>query len=147
MATYAEQIAAFTAERGVKADRQKAIMDGAAEKGETLDAELQEEFDTLQDEVKAIDEHLARLKIVETTAGEKAVPVNGKTSEEGGAAREGKIVVKSQPKLEPGIEFARLVKALGMAQGDMSRAARIANDRYGEDSNAAGTLLSSTLGS
>jgi hypothetical protein len=61
MATYAEQIAAFTADRGVKADRQKAIMDGAAEKGETLDADQQEEFDTLQGEVEAIDKHLARL--------------------------------------------------------------------------------------
>lgn len=140
MATYAEQIASFTAERGVKADRQKAIMDGAAENGETLDAEQQEEFDTLQGEVEAIDKHLSRLKIVESTAGEKAIEVQGGSSKEADANRGGHITVKAQQKLEPGIEFARLVKALGMAQGDMSRAVRIANDRYGEDSNAAGTL-------
>lgn len=140
MATYAEQIAAFTADRGVKADRQKAIMDEAATAGETLDAEKQEEFDTLQGEVEAIDKHLGRLKIVETEAGARAVPANGKSSDDAGASREGRIVVKTQPKLAPGMEFARLVKALGMAKGDMGRAARIATDRYGEDSNAAGVL-------
>jgi HK97 family phage major capsid protein len=138
--SYADQIAAFTADRGVKADRQKAIMDEAAGKGETLDAEQQEEFDTLQGEVEAIDKHLARLKIVEVDAGSKAVAVVGSTSDEGSASREGKVVVKTQPKLEPGIEFARLVKSLGMAKGDMGRAVRIASARYGDDSNAVGTL-------
>jgi hypothetical protein len=45
---YAEQIAAFEAQRTTKATEQKGIMDAAAEKGETLDAEGQEKFDTLQ---------------------------------------------------------------------------------------------------
>jgi HK97 family phage major capsid protein len=140
MATYAEQIASFTAERGVKADRQKAIMDGAAEAGETLDAEQQEEFDTLQGEVEAIDKHLARLKIVETTAGKSAVPVDGTTSKAASISRGGEIVVKAPEKLEPGIAFARLVKSLGLAKGDVARAERIAATRYGEDSDAAGTF-------
>jgi HK97 family phage major capsid protein len=115
-------------------------MDAAADKGETLDAEQQEEFDTLQEEVEAIDKHIGRLKIVEKTTGEKAAPVNGKTAEEGSASREGKIVVKAQDKLEPGIAFARLVKSLGAAKGDMGRAKHIAANRYGEDSDAYGTL-------
>jgi HK97 family phage major capsid protein len=140
MATYAEQIAAFTADRGVKAERQKAIMDAASEKGETLDADQQDEFDTLQGEVEAIDKHLGRLKIVETDAGKKAVPVAGATSTEASTTRGGVIVVKATEKLEPGIAFARLVKSLGMANGDMSRAVRIATDRYGEDSGAVGAL-------
>lgn len=140
MATYAEQIAAFTADRGVKADKQKSIMDAAAEKGETLDAEQQEEFDTLSDEIGAIDKHLARLRIVEDSAAKSANPVSGKTADEGNASREGKIVLKTQPKLAPGIEFARLVKSLGAAHGDMALAERIAKNRYGEDSNAAGSF-------
>jgi HK97 family phage major capsid protein len=140
--TYAEQIASFTAERGVKADKQKSIMDAAAEKGETLDAEQQEEFDTLSDEIDAIDKHLDRLGRVEKSAGKTAAPVNGKTSEEATASREGKIVVKAPEKLEPGIPFARLVKSLGAAKGDMGRAIAIAKSRYGEDSDAVGTLKS-----
>jgi HK97 family phage major capsid protein len=50
------------------------------------------------------------------------------------------IVVKAPEKLEPGIAFARLVKSLGAAEGDMGRAARIAEARYGPDSDAVGTL-------
>jgi HK97 family phage major capsid protein len=143
MATYAEQITAFTADRGVKADRQKSIMDEASEKGETLDAEQQEEFDTLQGEVEAIDKHLARLKIVENTVGSKAVPVAGGSSVEASTTRGGQpIIVKAKEQLEPGIAFARLVKSVGAAKGDIGRAVRIASARYGEDSDTFGALKS-----
>lgn len=138
--SYAEQISAFENSRAAKAGEQKTIMDEAAAAGETLDAEKQEAFDTLQGEIEAIDKHLGRLKIVEDTAAKAAKPVQGGSSDEGNGNRGGQVIVKNQPKLEPGMEFARLVKTLGMAKGDMSRAARIAVDRYGEDSNAAGVL-------
>lgn len=140
MATYAEMIAQTNADRAAKAARQKTIMDGATERNETLDATEQEEFDTLQGEIESLDEHVKRLTLVERSAGEKAAPVNGKTPEEGNASREGKIVVKSRPKLAPGIEFARLAKCFGMAKGSMGEAAHIAASRYGEDSNAYGVL-------
>jgi HK97 family phage major capsid protein len=71
-----------------------------------------------------------------------ANPVNGKSSEEGSASREGKIIVKAPEKLAPGIAFARLIKSLGAAKGDMGRAVKIAEARYGEDSDAVGTLKS-----
>jgi HK97 family phage major capsid protein len=137
---YAEQITAFTEQRAAKAAAQKSVMDAAAEKGETLDAEQQEEFDNLQGEIEAIDGHLKRLNLVEKSAAESAKPVNGKTADEGNASREGRIIVKHQEKLEPGMEFIRLLKSYGAAKGDMARAYRIASSRYGEDSNAAGAL-------
>jgi HK97 family phage major capsid protein len=78
---------------------------------------------------------------MERASAVEAKPVNGvKTAEQGSAARGGQIIVKQQPKLDPGIEFARLVKSMGAAKGDMSRAYRIAVNRYGADSNAAGAL-------
>jgi uncharacterized protein YlxW (UPF0749 family) len=62
MATYAEQIAAFTADRGAKADRQKAIMDEAlAKRARPSTRNSRKKFDTLQGEVEAIDKHLKRL--------------------------------------------------------------------------------------
>jgi HK97 family phage major capsid protein len=138
---YAEQIAAFTEQRAAKAAQQKSIMDAAAEKGETLDEAQQEEFDNLQTEIEAIDGHLKRLQQVEKSVGTAlAAPVNGKSSEEGGASREGKIVVKAPEKLEKGIAFARIVKSLGAAKGDTGRAIRIAEQRYGADSDAVGVL-------
>lgn len=140
---YAEQIAAFEAQRTTKATEQKGIMDAAAEKGETLDAEGQEKFDELQVEIEAIDGHLKRLRLVEGTVGKSlTTPVNGKTSDDATASREGKIIVKAPEKLEPGIAFARLVKSIGAAKGDMGRAIVIAKSRYGEDSDAFGTLKS-----
>lgn len=143
MATYAEQISAFEADRAAKAAAQKAIMDIAADNGETLDAEGQEKFDELQTEIEAIDKHLGRLRIVEKTNGGEAKPVVGDTPANGSATRGGeKIVVKSQPKLEPGIGLARLVKCYGMAKGDMNQASRIAGIRYGEQSEAFGLLRS-----
>lgn len=140
MATYAEQIAAFTEQRAAKAAAQKTVMDAAAEKGETLDAAQQEEFDNLQGEIEAIDGHLKRLGLVEKMAGSSAKPVDGKTAEEGKDSRDPKITVKAQPKLEPGIAFARLAKCFGMAKGNVYDATRLAGIRYGEDSNAFGTL-------
>jgi hypothetical protein len=138
---YETQIAAFSEQRAAKAAAQKTIMDDAAAKGETLDAQQQEEFDTLQGEVEAIDAHLKRLDLMEKAAGLSAKPVAGATAEEGTAARGGvDIRVKAQPKLEPGIGLARLVKCFGMAKGNLDQASRIAQNRYGEQSDAFGTL-------
>lgn len=142
MATYAEQIASFTAERGVKADKQKSIMDAAAEKGETLDAEQQEEFDTLSDEIDAIDKHLDRLSRVEKSAGKTAAPVNGKSSEEGSASREGRIVVKAPEQLKPGIAFARYAKVKALSRMDNEPAIQIAERMYGPDSIVVGAIKS-----
>ena len=61
----AEQISAFTATREAKNADMDAIMDTAAEKGETLDADQKEKYDTLESEVKEIDDHIVRLKAAE----------------------------------------------------------------------------------
>ena len=139
---YGEQIAAFESQRTAKAAEQKSIMDASAEKGETLDAEGQEKFDTLTSEIEAIDGHLKRLRFVEKSVGTSlTTPVAGQSSEEANTTRGGeRIVVKAPEKLAPGIAFARLVKSMGQAKGDMGRAIRIATNRYGEDSDAVGVL-------
>ncbi len=141
MSTYAQQIAAFTADRAVKADRQKSIMDEASDKGETLDAEQQDEFDTLQTEIDAVDKHLTRLRIVEKTAATSAIPAVGDNSDNGAASRGGdRIIVKTQPKLAPGQAFTRLLMAYGAAKGNVELATRIAANRYGPDSIVVGEL-------
>lgn len=140
--SYAEHISAFENSRAAKAAEQQSIMDEALAKGETLDAEGQEKFDTLQGEIEAIDGNLKRLRLVEGTAGAKSVPVAGANAKEGSESRGGNIVVKSEPKLEPGIGLARLVKCFGMAKGNLDHASRLAMSRYGEQSNAFGTLKS-----
>lgn len=138
---YAEQIGAFETKRASLVAANEAIMGKAAEAGATLDASEKEEFDGNDADIKEIDDHLKRLRTMEKSAITKAVPVAGGNADEASRVRGGhRIEVKRQEKLEPGMEFARLVKSLGQAKGDMGRAVRIAAARYGEDSNAFGTL-------
>jgi HK97 family phage major capsid protein len=140
MAKYAEQITALEAKRASIVARLEEIQDKAAEEGRTKDAEEKEEVTDLKADLKALDDELTDLRDLEKITAEKAVPAAGGNSKEASASRGGNVVVKSQPKLQPGIEFARLVKSLGMAEGNMVQAQVIAANRYGEDSNAAGTL-------
>jgi HK97 family phage major capsid protein/HK97 family phage prohead protease len=73
----AEQISAFSATREAKSADMDVIMDTAAEKGETLDADGKEKYDTLLSEVKEIDDHIVRLKAAEERSKAAAVPVVG----------------------------------------------------------------------
>jgi len=147
MSKYAERIGAYEAKRASLSAAMTAIMDAADEKGETLDAAQQEEFDELEAQVKAVDAQLERYRKLEALdndigdGGKKGLaPIAGKSAEEGAASRSGTLKVKKQEKLEPGIEFARLVKCFGMARGDVERASKLAVRHYGENSNAFGTL-------
>jgi len=141
MSKFSEQITAYEAKRASTVSAMEAIMSKAAGEGTTLDAAQSEEYDGHVADIEAIDKHLDRLRSAEKATAAVAKPVEGVTdAEKAAAARGGIIQVKAQPKLAPGIEFARLVKSLGAAKGDMGRAERIAVSRYGADSNAAGAL-------
>lgn len=138
---YAEQIGAFEARRKTLIDANEAIMAAAADEGATLDTEQAATFDENEADVAEIDKHLDRLRKMEKAALAKAVAVNGDNAKNASDNRGGhRIEVKRQEKLEPGIAFARLVKSLGAAKGDMGRAVAIAKSRYGDDSDAVGTL-------
>jgi HK97 family phage major capsid protein/HK97 family phage prohead protease len=117
MQTTQEKVKAFEAKRQAKAAAMAKIMDEAGD--ETLPSEKSEEYDTLKQEVKALDEHLERLNDLASTEVVKAVPVNGGTPNDASAARgmpAPSIRVRAaNPTLEPGIAFGRYVrcKALG----------------------------------
>lgn len=133
--TLAEQISAFEATRQAKAARMEEIMNAAAEKGETLDAEQTEEYDGLDAEVKAIDAHLKRLRDMEKLKAVSAKPVSAvATAEQGSAVRGGEVVVKAPPKLEPGISYARLVKVKMAARLTGDSPLVMAQRMYGADS-------------
>jgi predicted phage gp36 major capsid-like protein len=145
MTKYAEKIAAYEAKRAALQGSMGAIMDSADSKGETLDAAQQEEFDDFGEQIKAVDAQLERYRTLEgleiSLDEKKLTPIIGVEREADGSDRRGSIVsVKSQPKLAPGIEFARLVKCFGMAKGNMGEAVHFAKTRYGEESNAYGLL-------
>lgn len=114
--TIAEQITAYQGTRETKSARMVAIMDDAAEKGETLDAEQQQEYDGLKDEVKSIDEHLVRLADMEKINLSKAVPAAGHTPAAAAQARAGVAVVQVKEVLPKGIAFVRFCGAQYLAK-------------------------------
>lgn len=133
--TIAEQIAAFEATRQAKAAEMDTLMDVCAEKGETLDAAGKETYDTLKDEVKEIDEHLVRLKDMQTRNVAKAAPVAGDTAEAAAASRRGTSPIVSVRNAAPkGIGFVRLLAARFMAKEDGVSPADIAHSKgWGDD--------------
>lgn len=128
--TIAEQISAFQATRMTKSARMDSIMDDAGEKGETLNAEQKEEYDTLGSELKEIDEHLVRLRVREKTALVTATEVKGANDDEASQSRDRRqaIQVRSQ-QLPKGWGFVRLLAARYMAKEDGCSPADIAISR------------------
>lgn len=129
----ADQISAFTATREAKSADMDAIMDTAAEKGETLDADAKEKYDTLVSEVKEIDDHIVRLKAAESRSIVAAKPVIG-TSERAAGDSRGTVVVQTRRNTIKGLGFVQLLAARFMAKEDGVSPAEIALSRgWGDD--------------
>ena len=132
----AEQIAALEATRAAKSARMGEVMQKSIDEGRSSELDEQEEFDTLQDEVKALDSDLTRLRALETINKASAKVVEAKTVDDGAAARGGNgnaashVRMNDLSKLEPGIEFARMAKCLAIAKGDAWGALNVAKSMY-----------------
>jgi len=126
-----EQITAFNTKRTAAIDRGDAIMSKAAADGRTLDEHESEEYDGLQSEVKAIDEHLVRLKAHEAVMVSKATPVAVSTGVGQGAvtiAGSGPISVRRNA--PAGTAFTRFVALLAVSKGNLMQAEVLANNLY-----------------
>jgi HK97 family phage major capsid protein len=128
--TIAEQIAAFEAKRAASQARMGEIMDLAAADGATLDAAQQEEFDTLELDIKAIDEHLRRLKAVEAQIVKSATPVNGDNAQRSSVTRAvgagPNPIITIRGNMPKGTAFTRYAIALARSQGNLMQAVEIA---------------------
>lgn len=132
MKTIAEQITALEASRAAKSARMAEVMQKSIDEGRSTDEAEQEEFDTLEQEVSALDGDLKRLRALEKAQAANATPVIAnqiKTAGQGTSLRSG--VVLKQPTLEPGIRFARYAKCLGIAHKTNQNAADVASALYG----------------
>jgi hypothetical protein len=142
----AEQIRAFEEKRAALVAANEELISKAAEEGATLDAEQAEQFDENEADIAEIDKHLDRLRKMEKAAKAKAVPAEGGNADDASQARAGhRIEVKKQPKLAPGIEFARLAKVRAVARLDNERPIDVAKQMYGEDSNVFGLVKAAVV--
>lgn len=147
MAKYAEQITAFESRRAAQTAALQEIVDGAAEKGETLDADQKAKVADLKAEIKEIDDHLSLLRDMEKMLELK--PVERTETAKSGTEQRGndnaRVTVKQQPKLAKGIEFARYAKVKAISRLDSEPALSVAERMYGPDSNVAGMVKAAVL--
>lgn len=138
---YAEAITGAEQKRAAHVGRLEAIAEKVAGEGRTLDEAEKEERDNLSAEVKEIDDHLKFLREMEGFTAAKAKPVEGKTAEEGSVTRSGSTIeVKRQPKLDPGIPFARYAKVKAIARLDNEPVLQVAERMYGSDSQVVAAI-------
>src|SRR5262245_9445152 len=118
--TIAEQISAFETQRVGKAARMDEIQTAAIAESRSKNEAERDEFDTLSRDIDQIDEELKDLRRMEAIKAAAATPVRAVAAAAEGAEQRGipvhsSIVVKTPPKLEPGVEFARIVKVAALA--------------------------------
>jgi len=134
MKTIAEQIAALEASRQAKAARMAEVMQKSMDEGRSTDEAEQEEFDTLEQEVEALDGDLKRLRALEKAQGATAKPVVAssiKSASAGTAVRTGNVTLKAADP-DKGIRFARYAKCLAIAHKTHQPVVNIAEGIYGK---------------
>lgn len=124
------------ADRAAKAAKMGSILQKAQDEGRTLDVEEQKSFDEVRDEVKAVDAHIERLREFENLSQVKSTPVpsgSGIPVGNGG----GNVLFSKRNDDMPGLDFARYVRCLYMAKGNMHSAEQIAKDVYRDNPRVA----------
>lgn len=123
--TIAEQLASFEAKRAASVGRMDTIMSKSGEEGRTLDETETQEYDGLAAEVKAVDEHIGRLKTHEAAMVAKAVPIttgNGIDHDVAGSNARSGVVVMGKSNLPPGVRFTRFAMCQAQAKGNLMQA-------------------------
>lgn len=146
--TIAEQIADLEATRAAKAGRMTDITNKTLGENRTKDEAESEEFTTLKDEIKSIDQELDDLRSLDLINQVKSATVvpsvtPGKTTngtDAATAARGGSNIVVVERKLAPGVAFARLAGVMAHAKGNVRDAMDFAANRFPEDNGLQGII-------
>jgi HK97 family phage major capsid protein/HK97 family phage prohead protease len=125
--TIAEQISAFEATRAAKTARMNELMQKSADEGVTLDQAESDEYDTLEEDVQRIDQHLKRLRSLEQANKAAAIAVEKVDTPSRASELRGGVSVQVLAKQLPkGTRFTRYVIALANARGNIMQAHEIA---------------------
>lgn len=129
MQTNTERVQALEAKRAATVARMEALSTAASQRGESFDEAEQQEFDTLDGEVRAADAQLVRDRRMAELAVQTARVVDTQAGTDGAAAGEARKpnsgILMVRPNVEKGIPFARYVMAMARAKGNGHDALRI----------------------
>lgn len=135
--TISEQIADLEATRDQKSARMKEVVQKSLDEGRSTNTAEAEEFDTLEAEVKTINDDLVRLRKLERLEAASAKGVEGEAKAKANAPANSNPVntvqVKHTEKLEPGMGFARFAKCKAVAFTERMDPAQIAKSLYPDD--------------
>ena len=120
-----EQIKTSEATRAAKAARMIELMNTAGTQGATLDEVQQKEYDTFDGDVRKLDDHLVRLRRVETLNLAAATPLPAMVTPAAAADLRGGVVTVTS-RAPKGAAFIRALCAMAQAKGDSMRAQAIA---------------------
>jgi HK97 family phage major capsid protein/HK97 family phage prohead protease len=129
--TYSEQIKNFENTRAANVARMDAIQQACATRGEGKTDAEREEFDTLRDQLKGIDQELVDLRELEKAVTVKAVVAP--TPVAASAARDTHSVITVKQDLPPGIGLARSVMAQIQARKEYRSITDIVKERWPSD--------------
>jgi HK97 family phage major capsid protein/HK97 family phage prohead protease len=125
-----DKIRSLEAKRLASSERMSAIMAKADNEGRTLDEAEAEEFDTLEAEVKAVDEDLVRQRALEKIQLRNAksvdMEVDDKAEKRASANRAGVRVELGKSNLPKGTAFTRYAMSLLNGKGSVSDALKYA---------------------
>lgn len=127
--TVQEQITSFEQSRGAKLAEMNAIMSTASGNGTTLDAAQTETYDGLAAEVKSIEDHLPRLRLLEKTNVAAATPITKVVDTKTASDVRGAHVVSVKSNIPKGTAFTRLVIAKINGKGSISDTLRYIKGR------------------
>lgn len=146
MKTIAEQITAMEAKRAASAAAQQAELQKSIEGDRTANNDEGDKFDDLQSEIETIDKQLDRLRKLERTmAGTAKAVVAIETAESASESRGSGLVVKTEPKLPPGIGLARYTKCVVLAAKHNRDPVWVAEQLYGPNSIVVGATKANVL--
>lgn len=146
-----DKIKAFDAELQSKRATMNELMTKSLESGETFDAETSEKYETLENEVKSLENHVEKAKSLlayEATTAKAVTEKEGSVEKMSVALRNNTamVQVKAKEKLESGMLFTKYAMALGKARGDHTKAYNIAISQFGEDSTVSRILSQQAKG-
>lgn len=147
MKTFAEQLADLKATRQTKVDEQKAIGQKSMDESRSMDTGEAENFDTLEGEIKKLDEDIKRISMLAArdAATVKAVDDTQQRQTPAGGGG-GMLQLKTVEKLAPGIAFGRYAMCLLAAKGNHEMAFRLAEKHFSATESIVRTLKAQAQG-
>ena len=132
--TFAEQVAALKATREAKHEEMKAVAQKSIDESRSMDTAESENFDTIQSEVKRLDDDIKRLSVLAEMDKATAKPVDGtKSADQASRGGSAPVQVKKTEKLEPGIGFARIARVKAISHVEHVDPVQVAQTLYPDD--------------